>query len=978
MSALREDELVAPLTAAGDPVVIVGMACRFPGAVDLAGFWRLLLAGESAIEHAPSTGRRPGGYLSGVEHFDAEVFGMSAREAAVTDPQQRLLLELTWHALEDARIDPMSLRDSSTAVFVGACSDDYSSLLRAAGLEATVHTLTGVGRTFLANRISYVFGWHGPSLVIDTGQSSSLAALHQAQMAMLHGDCSIAIVAGVQLNLSTETDTMIEALGVLSPQGRCHVFDDRADGFVRGEGAGVVVLKKLSQALDDGDRAYCTILASAMTNDGHGAGITVPSAHAQQKALTLACARAHVRPHDVDYVELHGTGTRVGDPIEATALGGVYGRDRPRHTPLLVGSVKTNIGHLEAAAGVAGLIKTALSVYHRDLPASLNYQYPNPAIDLETLRLQVCSRRQTWPRPGNRVIAGVSSFGLGGTNCHVLVAAAPPSRPSRLALTAPSTPAAIVLSGTDAASLGRQALQLAQTLDEHPTIDVADLAVSLATTRAAQPYRGAIVATGTEGVRRQLRELSGQALSDAVVAGATRPGRTVFLLPGQGALRRDRSALGRALYERFDGFARPFDRACEAIINAGGADPKQVLWHHPTLVERIDHAQSALFAVEVAVCELLCSVGMVPDLLIGHSQGEIAAAYLAGVLSLDHAAALVVRRGQLLHSLPDGVMVAVQAAEHEIHDLVGHESDTVGLAAVNSPTSLVVSGEEQPVTELARHYAAKGRRTVRLRSPRACHSPMTAAIQQHLHEVAQGLTRHGPSGPDIVSTVTGRLADPAIFATPQYWATHLRTTVRFADAVTQAYRRGGRLFVELGPGAGLSTMVQECLAGSAFTSVAPMADEAETAGMMRVFAQAFVSGCSLNWPSIYPAARTIDLPHYSFRPDSYWFDHDLGDDQTRRHRDTDALTATLEPRNGVAVDFRASVIDCTLRALGRTAGDGLNLDLSFNDMGIDSRMAVEFQSTLSQAIGQPLPATLLFEYATPAALIDALDSGTAL
>lgn len=423
-----------------DQIAVVGMACRFPGSADLDGFWQSLLRGADAI--APGTGsrlgRRPGGYLDEVEWFDADFFGVSAPEAVAMDPQQRLLHEVCWHAMEDAGIappiadpggsahPPASLRPDvpgPVGVFVGCCADDYA-LLSDMAAGSGPYTATGTWRTFLANRLSYTFGFTGPSLVIDTGQSSSLAAVHQAVTSLRRGECKLAVVAGVQLNLSEVGDRVHEELGTLSPDSRCYPLDVRANGIVRGEGIGVIVLKPLAAA-DKSDRIYCTVLGTAQNNDGGGPGLTTPSRAAQQELLSRAYQDAAVSPDLVQYVELHGTGTKAGDPVEASALGAVCAQRRSQEAPLVVGSVKTNIGHLEGAAGIAGLIKTAASLFHRELPATLNHRTPNPDIDLDALRLQVCTRRQEWPDPSRPLVAGVSAFGLGGTNCHIVLGGPP-------------------------------------------------------------------------------------------------------------------------------------------------------------------------------------------------------------------------------------------------------------------------------------------------------------------------------------------------------------------------------------------------------------------------------------------------------------------------------------------------------------------------------------------------------------------------
>ncbi|MEH0545942.1 beta-ketoacyl synthase N-terminal-like domain-containing protein [Streptomyces sp. B21-105] len=558
--------------ASGAPVAVVGMACRFPGADDLQGFWRLLRRGGDAI--GPGTGlregRRPGGYLRDVELFDAELFGISPHEAALMDPQQRLLLELCWHALEDARIAPTA--GGATGVFVGSCSDDYALMSRMSAV-VDAYSMTGTARTFLANRLSYFFGFTGPSTVVDTGQSSSLAALDQALGSLRRGECATAVVAGVQLNLTPTGDRLIEELGAMSPTGRCHTFDRGADGIVRGEGAGVLVLKPLEAALAAGDRVYCTVLAAAVNNDGGGASLTTPTRSAQQSVLAEAYRRAGVDPAEVAYVELHGTGTKAGDPVEARALGGVLGRGRPADRPLLVGSVKTNIGHLEGAAGIAGLIKTAASLHHRELPPTLNHRRPNPDIDLDGLRLRVSTRRRAWQPDEGPLVCGVSSFGLGGTNAHAVLGEAP-RREDAVPVPAPEPvpgsvePVPVLLSGHTDAALRAQAARLADRLEDRPEgrddVDLRDLGLASATTRAALPVRAAVIASGRTQLVTRLRELADGTHED----GARDDGTTV-LTGRPGAQPPDRPALGNG--PAAVGAAATLGEAATAATAAGAA-----------------------------------------------------------------------------------------------------------------------------------------------------------------------------------------------------------------------------------------------------------------------------------------------------------------------------------------------------------------------------------------------------------------------
>jgi acyl transferase domain-containing protein len=876
------------------------------------------------------------------------------------DPQQRLLLELSWQALEDARIAPDSLDGTDTGVFIGACADEHAFLTRAAGPAAvSAYTLTGTGRAFLANRLSYTFGLHGPCLTTDTGQSSSLVAIHQAAQSVRGGECSLALVGGVQLNSTAEGDAVVEALGALSPTGRCHTFDSRADGIVRGEGAGVIVLKPLARAVEDGDRIYCTVLAGAVNNDGRGAGLTAPGRQAQEDVLATAYRRAGVAPREVVYVELHGTGTRSGDPVEAAALGAALGVGRPAKTPLLVGSVKTNIGHLEGAAGLAGFVKTALSLYHDELPPSLNYREPHPAIDPDALGLSVCREHTPWPA-GRARLAGVSSFGLGGTNSHVVLGG-----PPRSAATEPVAPAGIVplvLSGHTAAALRGQAARLAVHLAADPGADPASLGLSLATTRAGLRHRAAVLGSDSAELAARLRALAGGEPADGVRQGLRGRGTTAFLLPGQGM---QRTGMGRELYEAHPVFARAFDEIGEAMATALGTDLREVVWRREDRLDQLQYAQPALFALEVALYRLLESWEIVPDQLIGHSQGEITAAHLAGVLSLEDAATFVAERGRLIAGLPPGgAMVALQAAEAEVRAAIAEQPGLVGVAAVNSPRSLVVSGAEGPVHALAERFAARGRRIRPLRISRAGHSPLMAPIQGELLSVVQKLTLRPPSGPVVVSAVTGEVGRPEELADPEYWAHHLCATVRFGDAVRTAHTLGARFFAEVGPGHGLSTMAEEVAGTGAEVFTAPLATAEERHGTAELVAAAHVFGRPVDWRAYFgPGIPVTDLPSYAF--------------QRGPHRLGEAAPAAAAPQRApqAVADPADLVVRHTLEILGRPADTRLDPDQSFNDMGLDSRSALVLRNQLARDLGCPLPATLLFDHPTPARLIEALRSG---
>lgn len=725
-----------------DAVAVVGLSCRFAEAAGPDAFWHLLRTGGNAVTEVPEgrwdrdgsaaggAGTRWGSFLADVAGFDAGFFGVSRREAAVMDPQQRLMLELSWEALEDSGTVPATLRGERCGVFIGAMRDDYARLAQGLGPDLrTHHSFAGLQRSLIANRVSYFCGLRGPSMTVDTGQSSSLTAVHLACQSLLTGESEIALAGGVNLNLAAASEEDAAAFGGLSPDGRCYTFDARANGFVRGEGGGVVVLKTLAKALADGDRVHCVISGGAVNNDGGGEGLTVPSQDAQEELLRLAYRNAGVDPALVQYVELHGTGTRVGDPVEAAALGAVLGARRSPGHPLPVGSVKSNLGHLEAAAGICSLIKTALALRNRELPPSLNFETPHPQIPLESLRLRVITELKPWSGSGGPLVAGVSSFGMGGTNCHLVLAEAPahtPAAPPRPETTGPQVVPAL-LSARTGPALRAQAERLAAFVEDHPQVDPVDLAHSLATTRTAFEHRAVAAASDRTTLLVALRALAKGRQPVRVSRGVVDPNaRVAFLFAGQGGQRLD---MGRELYVAFPAFAAAFDEVCRYLDSHLQRPVREVVFAAPgspeaALLDQTLYTQAAVFALEVALYRLLTSFGVRADQLAGHSVGELAAAHVAGLFSLPDAAALVATRGRLMQSLPtDGAMVSVRAGADEVRDLLAGREDRLSLAAVNGPAATVLSGDEDVVAEVVHVLAARGHKTKRLRVSHALHSP---------------------------------------------------------------------------------------------------------------------------------------------------------------------------------------------------------------------------------------------------------------
>ena len=704
--------------SAAEPIALVGISCRLPQAENPAAFWRLLHDGVDALTEtadrwpATATERRRAGFLAEVAEFDAGFFGISPTEAAAIDPQQRLVLELAWEALEHAGIVPAALRDTPAGIFVGAIAHDYAKLADRLGAAAGPHSYTGTHRALIANRVSYFLRLTGPSLTVDTGQSSSLVAVQLACESLRRGESRLALAGGVNLNLLGETTETIDRFGALSPDGRCYTFDERANGYARGEGAALVVLKRLSDAIADGDRIRCVILGGAVNNDGGGAGLTAPSRQAQQQVIERACAQAGLRPADLDYVELHGTGTPVGDPIEAAALGAALAGGRGPDRPLLVGSVKTNIGHLEGAAGIAGLVKVALSLTRRELPASLNFHTAPAAIPLAELGLDVVRQTREWPGSDRPLVAGVSSFGMGGTNCHLVLA----EYAEAAASPAIDQPVELpwLLSGRSSAALRAQADQLRQ-LSEQPGA----VALALAGTRDRLEHRAVILG---DDPAAGLAALATGAPHASLVTGAVLAGRTVLTFPGQGS---QWPEMARELLASSPVFADRIEACAEALAPFVDFSLLDVLRGVPGAADfdRVDVLQPALWAVMVGLAELWASVGVRPDVVIGHSQGEIAAATAIGALSLSDGARVVALRSRAITGIAgSGGMMSVAAELAVVEAALRDHAPAAAVAAVNGPRSVVVSGTTAELAELQAHFTDAGYRAKIIPVDYASHS----------------------------------------------------------------------------------------------------------------------------------------------------------------------------------------------------------------------------------------------------------------
>jgi len=1015
----RVDELES---AGREPIAVIGMSCAYPGGVTSPdGLWDLVAAGTDAVgafpadrgwdleglydpdPDAPGTCyTRQGGFLTDAAAFDAGLFGITPKEALAIDPQQRLLLEHSWAAVEHSGTDPRTLRGTRTGVYIGVMYSDYGSRLRPAPEGYEGYIGAGSAPSVASGRISYSLGLEGPALTLDTACSSSLVALHLACQALRRGECTTALAGGVTVMATPGTFVEFARQRGLAPDGRCKSFSADADGTGWAEGVGVLHLQRLSDARRAGRRVLGVLRGSAVNQDGASSGLTAPNGPSQQRVIQDALADARLGAADIDAVEAHGTGTTLGDPIEAQALQAVYGQGRDPARPLRLGSLKSNIGHAQAAAGVGGVIKMLLALRHETLPPTLHAERPTGHIDWTTGTVALLHEATPWPRGPRPRRAGVSSFGISGTNAHVIVEEAPPQHRDTTAPPAPA-PLAWPLAARTPRALRDQAARLAAHLAAHPKTAPADIAHTLGTGRTAFEHRAVVVGNDRDTLTRGLAKLARGAGAPQLVRGAPTPAARAplaVLFSGQGS---QRPGMGRALHHRFPVFAQAFDEACAALDPHLDVPLREVLWapegpeaaERRALLDRTAYTQAGIFAFEVAQFRLLEAFGPCPAFVAGHSIGELTAAHIAGVWTLPEAAALVAARGRLMQALPPGgAMLAVQASADETRPLLaGHEHE-LSLAADNGPASVVVSGDAEAVARIGAHFTEQGRRTKQLTVSHAFHSPHMEPMLDEFATIAKGLTYAPPAIP-VVSNLTAGAATADELCSPEYWVRHVREAVRFHDGVRWLSGQGVATYLEVGPDSVLTSMVTECLAGTepaVSAEAVPLArrDQDETIAFLTALARIHVRGTPVDWSAQTDGhpATPAELPPYAFQHRTYWLDEvaplqrtapaagpaaDAEENPGPQETGTAARLAAATPEQ------RRPLLLSVLRELaaevsGADSPADLHPETPLLEIGFTSLMAVDLRNKAAEATGLDLPATIVYDCPTLESIAGYVDS----
>ncbi|ATW47935.1 type I polyketide synthase [Streptomyces peucetius] len=999
-----------------EPIAIIGMACRFPGGVvSPEDLWQLVVDGGDAIGpfpddrgwdldalYDPEQRRkgtlyvREGGFVERAADFDAAFFGVSPREATAMDPQQRLLLETGWESFERAGIDPTGLRGSDVGVFSGTNIQDYQSLLLTSPGAFEGHVGTGNAAAVLSGRLAYTFGFEGPAVTVDTACSSSLVALHLAAQALRQRECSLALAGGVTLMSTPMGFVEYSGQRVLAKDGRCKSFAGSADGTGFSEGVGMFLLERLSDARRNGRRIQGLIRGSAVNQDGASSNLTAPNGRAQQRVILRALANAQVSSDQVDVLEAHGTGTELGDPIEAEALLATYGKDRTPEHPLWLGSVKSNIGHTQAAAGLAGVIKMVLAMQHGLVPRTVHVDEPSPHVDWQSGTVRLATEPVAWPQNGRPRRAGVSSFGISGTNAHVIVEQAPPD-PAAIepaARTAePDGPFAWTVSGRSDQALRAQAERLVAHLRDRPQLSAADVAVSTAG-RTAFEHRAVVVGGDLADLEAGLAALAAGREDARLVQGVTTPsGQTVFVFPGQGS---HWPEMAGRLLESSAVFRESIDECAEALSAYVDWSLTDVLRQEPGApsLDRLDVVQPVLFSMMVALAEVWRAHGVEPDAVIGHSQGEIAAACVAGALSLQDAARIVTLRSVLLNRLTGkGAMASFLLSADEVARRIEPYGDRLSIAAVNGPTSVVVSGEPEAVGELVATCLAERVRARKV--PGATAAGHSAQVDALRGEFIEGIASVCPRRAIVpfYSTVAGEVVDTATLDAT-YWYRNLREPVLLEGTVRRLLEDEHRYFIEISPHPVLTVGLQETFeqAGTAATAVGTLRrDEGAEARFLTSAAEAYVRGLPLDLGRLpqLSGARRADLPTYAFQRRRFWPNERIaaaaavvplrdgavatGDATGAGHDDPSAVNDPGQVLRRLAElpheEHDAFLVDLVCEQAAAVLGHGSAAEMEparpFQDLGFDSLTAVELRNRLGAALDLALPVTLVFDHPTP-------------
>ncbi|MBP2056060.1 acyl transferase domain-containing protein, partial [Streptomyces griseochromogenes] len=1021
------NETVEPATelavAGAEPLAIIGMSCRYPGGVrSPEALWKLLADRRDVLSDFPadrnwdlenlysedpaSAGKTyltRGGFLEDAAGFDAGFFGIPPREALSMEPQQRLLLEASWEALEHAALTPAAVRDTRTGVFVGAEPREYGPRLQDAPESVKGYLLTGTTTSVMSGRISYLLGLHGPSLTVDTSASSSLVAIHLAAQALRQGDCSLALAGGVSVMSTPGNFVAFSGLRALSPEGVCKPFSASADGTVWSEGVGLIVLERLSDALRNGHRVLAVLRGSAINSDGTSEGLTAPNGQAQQAVIRRALSNAGLTAQDVDAVEAHGTGTRLGDPIEAQALLATYGQERPGERPLWLGSVKSNIGHTQAAAGAAGVIKMVLALRNQQLPAMLHADEPSPHVDWSAGQVRLLTEPVPWPAGERARRAGVSAFGLSGTNVHLILEEAPATQAAELAADegAPATTPVVsgaeawVISGRSTDGLAAQADRLHEWVAARPELEPADVAWSLTATRSVFEHRAVVVGTDREDLLTGMRSLAGGVPAGSVVSGVARPAAQVaFVFPGQGS---QWAAMGRELALSSPVFAARLTECEQALAPYVDWSLTEVLAGAPGApeLESADVVQPVLWAVMVSLAAVWEASGVTPDAVVGHSQGEIAAATVAGMLGLEDAAKVVSLRSQSLRVLSGaGGMLSVTEPAAQVEERLDRWEGRLSVAAVNGPAAIVVSGEVTALEELARELEAESVRHRMVAVDYASHCAQVERLEQEILSILAGLAPRQGRVP-MVSAMSGEVLTGTELDAA-YWYGSLRAPVHFDRAVRILSGMGHQVFLEISPhpvlmGAMTDTLEEAALEAGPGTIAGVVCgtlrrDEGGAARLLTSLAEAFVHGAPVDWTAVLPPRRQVELPTYAFQHERYWLDGGARPDMAELPLSAGLPATSPAPKAGTGAlrhlaelpepEQLQTILDLIQRhaaaILGHPSPQTIEPAHTFKELGFDSVTGVELRNRLSSAVALQLPTTLIFDYPTPSALTEFL------